>query len=55
MALRVLITAGAERDLVSIHAYVAESDGAETADRLLRRLLELGRTLAQNPDRGSHP
>lgn len=55
MALGVLLAAGAERDLASIHAYVAESDGAAAADRLLRRLLELGRTLAQNPERGSHP
>lgn len=52
---RVLLTAGAERDLEMLHDYVARSDGLAQAGRLLDRLLETTESLARFPERGSHP
>jgi len=51
-AFQVLLTVVAERDIESLHDYVARSDGLPQADRLLDRLME---ALAHFPERGSHP
>jgi toxin ParE1/3/4 len=51
----VVLTAGAERDLASIHEYVAEVKSEKAADRVLDRLLEVGQRLSAFPERGSHP
>lgn len=55
MAFEVLLTAGAERDLMAIHEYLAQSDGLSSAEHVLARLLQLGEHLAESPERGSHP
>ncbi|MDF0604815.1 type II toxin-antitoxin system RelE/ParE family toxin [Neisseriaceae bacterium TC5R-5] len=47
----VFLTNGAERDLESIHDYLAETVGSIYADSLL----ELIESLAKLPERGSHP
>ncbi len=51
----VLLTAGAERDLASIHQHMAESQSERAADRVLERLLEISQRLSDYPERGSHP
>jgi toxin ParE1/3/4 len=51
----VLLTAGAEQDLESIHDDIAGFDSAANADRLLDRLIEVVESLAVFPERGSHP
>lgn len=55
MRYEVLITTGAERDLVEIHDDIAEFDSPEKADYVLDRLLEAAERLAAFPDRGPHP
>lgn len=52
---RVLLTAGAERDLDALYDYVVRTDGAPQAHRLLDRLMESVEGLAHFPERGSHP
>ena len=52
---RVVLTAGAEQDLESIHDYVAEFDSPVNADRLLDQLVRLADGLSHFPERGSHP
>ena len=52
---RVLLTAGAERDLEALHDYVIRSDGVPEAHRLLDRLMEAVDSLTSFPERGSHP
>ncbi|HZF85689.1 MAG TPA: type II toxin-antitoxin system RelE/ParE family toxin [Burkholderiaceae bacterium] len=51
----VLLTAGAEQDLESIHDYIAEFDCVENADRVLDQLMEVVAKLAQFPERGNYP
>jgi toxin ParE1/3/4 len=51
----VRLTRGAERDLESLHRYLAESSGSASADRLLDQLMAVVRSLEQSPERGSHP
>lgn len=51
----VLLTQGAERDLESIHDYIAEFDCVASADHVLDRLMEAVEGLAQFPERGSYP
>ena len=51
----VLLTAGAERDLEEIHAYIAEFDSPKSAERVLERLLAVAESLAESPERGSLP
>jgi len=51
----VLLTRGAERDLESIHDYIAEFDCVAHADHVLDRLLVVTNGLANFPERGSHP
>jgi toxin ParE1/3/4 len=55
MHYEVLLTSGAERDLESIHDYLAENDGEAAADRVLRRITEVGARLSEHPERGTHP
>lgn len=55
MSYKVLLTAGAERDLESIYDYIAEHDSEENADHVLDKLLEVVATLSTFPERGSHP
>jgi len=55
MSHEVLLTAGAERDLEEIHAYIAEYDSQKSADDVLSRLLALAESLADAPERGSTP
>ncbi len=51
----VLLTAGAEQDLESIHDHIAEFDCVENADRVLGQLMGVVERLSQFPERGSHP
>lgn len=51
----VLLTRGAERDLESIHDYIAEFDCVANADHVLDRLMEVVDGLVQFPERGSYP
>jgi len=51
----VLLTAGAEQDLESIHDYVAEFDSVANADHVLDRLMDVVDGLVQFPERGSYP
>jgi toxin ParE1/3/4 len=52
---RVLLTAGAERDLEGICDHIAEADSRESAERVLDRLLAVAEDLAVLPERGSIP
>lgn len=51
----VLLTADAERDLESIHAFIADNDSPTAADRVLDRLMDTVTALSSFPERGSHP
>jgi len=55
MRRRVLLTAGAERDLEEIHDHVAGSDSRASADHVLDRLLGVADALSLLPERGSVP
>ena len=51
----VLLTEGAERDLVSIYDYIAEFDCLANAGHVLDRLLEVADSLSRFPERGRYP
>ncbi|AMR76512.1 type II toxin-antitoxin system RelE/ParE family toxin [Cupriavidus nantongensis] len=51
----VLLTAGAEQDLESIHDYIAEFDCVENADYVLDRLLEAVDQISRFPEKGNYP
>ncbi len=51
----VLLTAGAEQDLESIHDYIAEFDSPASAEHVLDRLMKAVDGLSTFPERGSHP
>lgn len=55
MPYKVLLTAGAERDLEALQDYIAHHDSQAAADRVLDRLLKVAGDLATLPERGSHP
>ncbi|TXL66081.1 type II toxin-antitoxin system RelE/ParE family toxin [Zeimonas arvi] len=55
MSFEVRFARGAERDLVEIHDYISSFDSPANASRMLRRLQEATDTLAEFPERGSHP
>jgi len=55
MSYKVLLTSGAERDLESLHDYIAHNDSKTAADRVLDKLLKVAGDLATFPERGSHP
>lgn len=52
---RVLLTAGAERDLETLYDHVVRSDGVPQAHRLLDQLMESVDSLTSFPERGGHP
>ena len=52
---QVLLTEGAERDLESIHDYIAEFDSISNADRVLDPLMDVAGKLSRFPERGSYP
>ncbi len=55
MRWKVLLTAGAERDLEALHAYITNYDSPTQADYVLERLLKVADDLATFPERGAHP
>ena len=52
---KVLLTAGAERDLEALHDYLFEFDSPAAADRILDQLINAVGRLATFPERGSFP
>jgi toxin ParE1/3/4 len=55
MRYKVLLTAGAERDLESIYDHIAEADSKAKANHVLDRILKVAEDLAIFPERGAHP
>jgi toxin ParE1/3/4 len=55
MALDVLLTRDAERDLEEIYTYIVAQGELLAADRILDQLEDIVATLSDYPDRGSHP
>ena len=55
MRYEVLLTEGAEQDLAQLHAYIAESDSPQNADRVLDQVLAIAEKLAVLPNSGTHP
>jgi toxin ParE1/3/4 len=55
MRYKVVLTAGAERDLEDLYGYIAEYDSPNNAEYVLDRLTEVAESLATFPERGSHP
>lgn len=55
MKYEVEIGAEAERDLESIHDFIAANDGAARATRALDALMHAAESLGALPQRGSHP
>ncbi len=51
----VLLTAGAEQGLESIHGYLAEFDSVAKANRVLDELMKVVTSLSKFPERGSYP
>jgi toxin ParE1/3/4 len=51
----VLLTAGAEQDLESIHDYISEFDCVANANHVLDRLVAVVDSLSHFPERGSYP
>lgn len=51
----VLLTAGAEQDLESIHDYIAEFDCVANANYVLDQLVKVVESLSRLPERGSYP
>ncbi len=52
---QVLLTRGAEDDLESIYDYIAQFDCVANANYVLDQVLEIARSLAHMPERGSFP
>jgi toxin ParE1/3/4 len=52
---QVLLTRDAERDLESIHDYIAEFDSVANANHVLDRLTQVVESLSRMPERGSYP
>jgi toxin ParE1/3/4 len=53
--MRVLLTRDAEQDLEEIYDYIAAADSPASARYVLDKLSELVGSLAEFPERGSHP
>lgn len=51
----VVLTHGVERDLESIHDYIAEFDSVANANHVLDQLMKVADSLSQFPERGSYP
>ena len=54
MPYKVLLTAGAERDLDALHDYIEHHDSKASANHVLDRLLKIAGDMATIPERGSH-
>jgi toxin ParE1/3/4 len=52
---RVVVTDDARRDLESIYDYIADTGSPAQASKVADRLLHLTASLAEYPERGSHP
>ncbi len=52
---KVMLTRGAETDLVSIYDYIAEFDCVANANYVLDQLMKATSSLARAPERGSFP
>lgn len=50
-----IITEDAQRDLAMLYGYIADNDSEVQAERIMDRLLESAKSLAENAERGSHP
>ncbi|MBI5121390.1 MAG: type II toxin-antitoxin system RelE/ParE family toxin [Rhodospirillales bacterium] len=55
MRFDVRLTAGAQRDLEDLHAYLARHDSPANAERLLDQVLDIAESLAEAPERGAIP
>jgi toxin ParE1/3/4 len=53
--IEVLLTDGAEQDLVAIHDYISEFDCVAKANHVLDELMEVVESLSRCPERGSYP
>jgi len=51
----ILLTDGAERDLASIHDYIAEFDCVANANYVLDATMDVVGCLSTSPERGSYP
>lgn len=51
----VVLTAGAEQDLESLHDYVANAVSVASANRLLDKLMSVVERLSRFPERGDFP
>lgn len=55
MRYKVLLTAGAESDLETLHVFIAEHDAPSRADYVLDKLMEVAESLATFLECGSYP
>lgn len=55
MALQVVLTADAERDLEDIVTYIAKHDSPRSAEHVLGRILDVADSLTNEPTRGTPP
>lgn len=55
MRRRVVVTNDARRDLESIYDHIADTASLAQADRIADRMMDLAASLAEFPERGSHP
>ena len=55
MALQVVITEDAERDLEDIVTYIAQNESRRNAEHVLGRILDIADSLTVEPTRGSTP
>ena len=55
MALQVVLTEDAERDLEDIVTYIAQNDSRRNAEHVLGRILDIADSLTVEPTRGSTP
>ena len=55
MALTVRFTAGARKDLRSIHESISTNDSSTKADYVQRKIVEAAITLREHPMRGAQP
>jgi len=55
MIFTVKFTPGAQKDLRSIHDYIARNDSSANADYVAKKIIEEALSLAAAPARGVHP
>ncbi|HEX7369269.1 MAG TPA: type II toxin-antitoxin system RelE/ParE family toxin [Rhodanobacteraceae bacterium] len=54
MRRRVIITEDAQRDIAMLYDYIVDHDSPVQAERIMDRLLESAKSLAENAERRSH-